>query len=263
VNAIINRKTEFIDLGLKDYQQAWDYQVALFEKILAVKAANRDRPVEQQQLTHNHLIFCEHPHVFTLGKTGDEKNLLVAKNELSTVDASYYHINRGGDITYHGPGQIVGYPILDLENFFTDIHKYMRLLEESVIQTLREFSVEAGRISGLTGVWIEPDKPGKARKICALGVKTSRWVTMHGFAFNVNSNLRYFDYIVPCGINDKAVTSLQQETGREQDMNVVKTILKEKIAEQFEMNLYDEGHYNSGSEERNAGSGPEKKYRRE
>jgi len=235
VNTIINTKTEFIDLGLKDYQQAWDYQVSLFEKTLAVKAANRDVASEDQKPTPNHLIFCEHPHVFTLGKSGDEKNLLVPKDELNLVEASYYQINRGGDITYHGPGQIVGYPILDLENFFTDIHKYMRLLEESVIQTLKEFSVEAGRIPGLTGVWIDSEKEGRARKICALGVKTSRWVTMHGFAFNINSNLRYFDYIVPCGINDKAVTSLQQEIGQEQDMTVVKNILKEKIAEQFQM----------------------------
>ncbi|HEY3402143.1 MAG TPA: lipoyl(octanoyl) transferase LipB [Ohtaekwangia sp.] len=235
MNAIINKKTEFIDLGLKDYQQAWDYQVSLFEKILATKSANRDLTPDAQIPTANHLIFCEHPHVFTLGKSGDEKNLLVPKEELNTVEASYYHINRGGDITYHGPGQIVGYPILDLENFFTDIHKYMRLLEESLIQTLKEFSVEAGRIPGLTGVWVDHENTLKARKICALGVKTSRWVTMHGFAFNINSNLRYFDYIVPCGINDKAVTSLQQELGKEQDITVVKNILKEKIAEQFEM----------------------------
>lgn len=233
MNAIINKQTEFIDLGLKDYQQAWDYQVALFEKILATKSANRDIIPEEQKPTANHVIFCEHPHVFTLGKSGDEKNLLVPKDELNTVDASYYHINRGGDITYHGPGQIVGYPILDLENFFTDIHKYMRLLEESLIQTLKEFSVEAGRIPGLTGVWVDHENEKKARKICALGVKTSRWVTMHGFAFNVNSNLKYFDYIVPCGINDKAVTSLQQELGKEQDLNAVKGVLKNKIAEQF------------------------------
>lgn len=233
MNAIINKQTAFIDLGLKDYQQAWDYQVALFEKILATKSANRDIIPEEQKPTANHVIFCEHPHVFTLGKSGDEKNLLVPKDELNTVDASYYHINRGGDITYHGPGQIVGYPILDLENFFTDIHKYMRLLEESLIQTLKEFSVEAGRIPGLTGVWVDHENEKKARKICALGVKTSRWVTMHGFAFNVNSNLKYFDYIVPCGINDKAVTSLQQELGKEQDLNAVKGVLKNKIAEQF------------------------------
>lgn len=233
MNAIINKQTAFIDLGLKDYQQAWDYQVALFEKILATKSANRDIVPEEQKPTANHVIFCEHPHVFTLGKSGDEKNLLVPKDELNTVDAAYYHINRGGDITYHGPGQIVGYPILDLENFFTDIHKYMRLLEESLIQTLKEFSVEAGRIPGLTGVWVDHENEKKARKICALGVKTSRWVTMHGFAFNVNSNLKYFDYIVPCGINDKAVTSLQQELGKEQDLNAVKGVLKNKIAEQF------------------------------
>jgi len=237
MNSILNRKTQFIDLGLKDYQQAWDYQVSLFEKTLAVKSENRSRPAEDQHATDNFLIFCEHPHVFTLGKSGDEQNLLVKKEELSAVEASYYQINRGGDITYHGPGQIVGYPIIDLENFFTDIHKYMRLLEEAVIQTLAEFGVAAGRISGLTGVWLDVDDKRKARKICALGVKTSRWVTMHGFAFNVNTNLRYFDYIVPCGITDKAVTSLEKELGAPQDMKQVEKILREKIVEQFGMEL--------------------------
>jgi len=237
MNSVLNRKTQFIDLGLKDYQQAWDYQVSLFEKTLAVKSENRNLPADGQKATDNFLIFCEHPHVFTLGKSGDEQNLLVKKEALSAVEASYYQINRGGDITYHGPGQIVGYPIIDLENFFTDIHKYMRLLEEAVIQTLAEFGVAAGRISGLTGVWLDVDDKRKARKICALGVKTSRWVTMHGFAFNVNTNLRYFDYIVPCGITDKAVTSLEKELGAPQDMKQVEKILREKIVEQFGMEL--------------------------
>jgi len=235
LNAIINHRTNFTDLGLIDYKQAWDYQVNLFDNTLAIKAANRNLPADQQQATENHLLFCEHPHVFTLGKSGDVKNLLVPEDQLHTIDATYYPINRGGDITYHGPGQIVGYPILDLENFFTDIHKYMRLLEEAVIQTLKEYNVEAGRIQGLTGVWIDFMDEPRARKICALGVKTSRWVTMHGFAFNVNTNLDYFNYIVPCGITDKAVTSLEKETGKSQNMEEVKSILKTKIVQQFEM----------------------------
>ena len=162
-----------------------------------------------------------------------KKNLLISKRDLPSIDASFYHINRGGDITYHGPGQIVGYPILDMENFFTDIHKYMRLMEEAVIQTLKDYDIAGGRIPGLTGVWIDADDAGYARKICALGVKTSRWVTMHGFAFNVNTDLRYFDYIVPCGINDKAVTSMEKELGGKQDMIEVERNLREKLGQQF------------------------------
>jgi lipoyl(octanoyl) transferase len=233
MNQHLNKKTDFTDLGLIDYKEAWDYQVKLFESILAVKTLNRDSP--KQQVTNNHLLFCEHPHVFTLGKSGDIKNLLIKEENLEAVNATYHHSNRGGDITYHGPGQIVGYPILDLENFFTDIHKYMRMLEESVIQTLKEFNIKAGRIAGLTGVWIDAENPEHARKICALGVKSSRWVTMHGFAFNINTDLRYFDYIIPCGIQDKAVTSLAKELGSQQDTEKVKAILKEKIYEQFGM----------------------------
>jgi lipoyl(octanoyl) transferase len=235
VNAVINRGTQFIDLGTKDYKEAWDYQINLFDSILSIKSENRNLPPDQQKASSNYLLFVEHPHVFTLGKSGEEKNLLVTQEGLSTIQATYYHINRGGDITYHGPGQIVGYPVIDLENFFTDIHKYMRLLEESVIQTLKEYNIEAGRISGLTGVWIDHENQTKAKKICALGVKTSRWVTQHGFAFNVNTDLKYFDYIVPCGITDKAVTSMQLELGKKQDMDEVRSVLKEKIAEQFGM----------------------------
>ncbi|SKC74375.1 lipoyl(octanoyl) transferase LipB [Ohtaekwangia koreensis] len=235
MNSLPNRKVKFIDLDLKDYQEAWDYQVSLFEKTIAIKTGNRNLPADQQKITDNYLLFCEHPHVFTLGKSGDEKNLIISKEELNAVHATYHHINRGGDITYHGPGQIVGYPILDLENFFTDIHKYMRLMEESVIQTLKEYKIEAGRISGLTGVWIDFENEKKARKICALGVKTSRWVTMHGFAFNINPDLRYFAYIVPCGIQDKAVTSLEKELGRKVDIREAEEILKEKFREQFDM----------------------------
>jgi len=237
VNTLLNKKTKFVDLGQIDYQQAWDYQTNIFQSILDIKSQNRSLPVSEQQTTKNYLLFCEHPHVFTLGKSGDEKNLLVKKQELHTIEATYYHINRGGDITYHGPGQIVVYPIIDMENFFTDIHKYMRLLEESVIQTLAEFNIMAGRISGLTGVWIDFEDETKARKICALGVKTSRWVTLHGLAFNVNTDLNYFKYIVPCGIEDKAVTSLEKELGKQLDLELVKSILKNKLSGLFEMEI--------------------------
>jgi lipoyl(octanoyl) transferase len=236
LNPHINTNTQFIDLGLIDYQQAWDYQTDLFNKNLEIKKQNRDLPSNEQRITNNHLIFCEHPHVYTLGKNGDEKNLLIKKEDLHTIQASYYAINRGGDITYHGPGQLVVYPVIDLENFFTDIHQYMRLLEEAVIQTLQEFQISAGRIKGLTGVWIDFEN-GAPRKICALGVKTSRWVTMHGLAFNVNTDLNYFNHIVPCGIDDKAVTSLQKEMGARLPMEQVKSILKEKIISLFDMKI--------------------------
>jgi lipoyl(octanoyl) transferase len=231
VNARINKQTTFIDLGLIDYQQAWDYQTDLFNKILEVKKQNRDLPAHEQLVTNNYLIFCEHPHVYTLGKSGDDKNLLVDMDGLQKINATYYHINRGGDITYHGPGQLVVYPILDLENFFTDIHQYMRLLEEAVIKTLEHFEIKAGRIKGLTGVWI--GEGSGARKISALGVKTSRWVTMHGLAFNINTDLSYFKHIIPCGIDDKAVTSLNKEIGYEIDMDLIHPLLKEKIQSLF------------------------------
>jgi lipoyl(octanoyl) transferase len=235
LNPRINTNTQFIDLGLIDYQQAWDYQTNLFNQNLEIKKQNRDLPRNEQRATNNHLLFCEHPHVYTLGKSGDEKNLLIKKESLHAIQASYYVINRGGDITYHGPGQLVVYPVIDLENFFTDIHQYMRLLEEAVIQTLREFQISAGRIKGLTGVWIDFENGIAPRKICALGVKTSRWVTMHGLAFNVNADLNYFKHIVPCGIDDKAVTSLEKELGEKADMNVIKSIMKEKIVSLFGM----------------------------
>ncbi len=237
MNAVLNHQTKFIDLGLVEYQQAWDYQTNLFNSILEVKSQNRNLAPDDQLLTDNYLLFCEHPHVYTLGKSGNEENLLIKKEELSAIGATYHHINRGGDITYHGPGQLVGYPILDLENFFTDIHQYMRLLEEAVIQTLTEFNLSSGRIKGLTGVWLNVDDPKKARKICAMGVKTSHWVTLHGFALNVNTDLSYFDKMIPCGINDKAVTSMQKELKGVVDMDEVKCILKEKLAELFKMEL--------------------------
>ncbi len=236
MNSVLNKETTFVDLGLIDYQQAWDYQTDLFNKTLEVKSKNRNLPINEQQTTNNYLIFCEHPHVYTLGKSGNENNLLVKKDDLHTIKASYYHINRGGDITYHGPGQIVVYPILDLENFFTDIHQYMRLLEEAVMLTLKEFNIQSGRVKGLTGVWLDGDTE-KARKICALGVKMSRWVSLHGLAFNVTTDLNYFKHIVPCGIDDKEVTSLEKELGKTQDMETIKSMLKNKIVSLFEMNI--------------------------
>ncbi len=229
-----NTETEIIDLGLIDYQQALDFQTRRFNEIIAVKTENRSLTESEQKITKNYLIFCEHPHVFTLGKSGDEKNLLIKKEDLSIIRATFYPINRGGDITYHGPGQIVVYPVIDMENFFTDIHLYMRTLEESVIQTLQEFSIKSGRISGLTGVWLDVDNE-KARKIAALGVKTSRWVTLHGLAFNVNTDLRYFDYIVPCGIDDKTVTSMKKELGSTQDIKQVRAILEKNVLHLFGM----------------------------
>lgn len=235
MNVILNHETTVIDLGLVEYQQAFDYQTRLFNEILAVKAENRDKPPHEQKATRNYFIFCEHPNVYTLGKSGDENNLLIKKQDLPSIQASYFPINRGGDITFHGPGQIVVYPVIDLENFFTDIHRYMRTLEESVIRTLKSFSIEGGRITGLTGVWLDVDNKMKARKICALGVKTSRWVTLHGLAFNVNTDLHYFDYIVPCGISDKAVTSLEKELGAPQDIDAVKSLLRTNLLELFGM----------------------------
>ncbi len=221
----------FQSLGLIDYQEAWDYQEKLFRETIDKKIRLRNGELVDE--TKNYLLFCEHPHVFTLGKSGDVSHLLLNNEELDEHDAKFYKINRGGDITYHGPGQLVGYPIFDLDHFFPDIHKYMRLLEESVIQTLKAYGLESGRVDGMTGVWIDGDKP-TARKICAMGVKSSRWVTMHGIGFNVNSDLSYFSHIVPCGIQDKAVTSLKNELGREIDMAELSEILKQKMSEQFE-----------------------------
>ena len=222
-----------------DYQQAWDYQEKLFSSVVEQKIANRKLAESDQAETPNYLIFCSHPHVFTLGKSGDEGHLLLDKYGLDEKEAQFYKINRGGDITYHGPGQIVGYPILDLDNFFTDIHKYLRFLEEAVILTLADYGITAGRIDGLTGVWLDEHDPEKARKICALGVKSSRWVTMHGFAFNVAVNLDYFGYIVPCGITDKAVTSMEKELGFTPDLAEVEEKLKQHIVSLFEMELID------------------------
>lgn len=230
------REVIYKDLGLIDYKEAWDYQEQLFRGSVDQKI--RIRKGESDQPTQNYILFCQHPHVYTLGKSGDKEHLLLSDAQLENHDATYYEINRGGDITYHGPGQLVVYPIFDLDHFFTDIHKYMRLLEESVIQTLAVYGIESGRVEGLTGVWLDGDKP-TARKICALGVKSSRWVTMHGIGFNVNSDLSYFTHIIPCGIQDKAVTSMKEELGRELDMDEVAQVLKGKIAELFDFTYKD------------------------
>jgi len=231
----MNKKVSFKDLGLIDYKKCWDFQEDLFAEILTVKSSNRKEG--EKVATKNHLIFCEHPHVYTLGKSGDEKNLLVNEDYLKIRGATFYKINRGGDITYHGPGQIVGYPILDLDNFFTDIHKYLRLLEESIILTLKEYGLEAERSKGETGVWFDVGTKN-ARKICAFGVKSSRWVTMHGFAFNINPDLSYFNNIVPCGIVDKNVTSLEKEKGYKIDVEEVKQKLKRNLVRLFEMEIF-------------------------
>jgi lipoyl(octanoyl) transferase len=227
----------FQDLGLIDYKEAWDYQEKRFNEILDVKRNNRRE--SKQDPTLSYLLFCEHPHVYTLGKSGDEKNLLVNEEYLNSRGATFYKINRGGDITYHGPGQIVGYPILDLDNFFTDIHKYLRYLEEAVILTMADYGLEGTRSEGETGVWLDVGTE-KARKICALGVRSSRWVTMHGFAFNINSDLSYFGNIIPCGIVDKSVTSMHTELGREIDMQEVKDKLKGYLTKQFDFQFLKE-----------------------
>jgi len=229
-----NKKVQFIDWGLVDYQEAWERQEEIFAKTLAIKHDNRVNNTTLE--TPNYLIFTEHPHVYTLGKSGHMEYLLLDEEGLKEKNATFYKINRGGDITYHGPGQIVGYPILDLDNFFTDIHLYLRTLEEAIIMTLAEYGIEAGRYPGYTGVWLDPDNE-KARKICAMGVRASRWVTMHGFAFNVNADLNYFGNIVPCGIDDKDVTSMERELGRKLDMEEVKGKLKGNLGKLFEMEL--------------------------
>ena len=229
-----NNQVIFKDLGILDYKACWDYQETLFNETVALKIANRSVETESQIATKNYLLFVEHPHVYTLGKSGDASHLLINEHQLEEKDATYYKINRGGDMTYHGPGQLVGYPILDLDHFFTDIHKYLRLLEETIILTLDEYGIKAGRSKGETGVWLDEDNTFKARKICAMGVRCSRWVTMHGWGFNVNSNLDYFKNIVPCGIQDKAVTSLNKELGQDVDMTEIKAKLKKHFAALFE-----------------------------
>jgi len=231
VNALINKKVKFQDLGTKDYQPSWDYQEQLLKQNLDIKVHNRENPDDLRK-TDNHLLFVEHPHVYTLGKSGHESNLLANENKLKEINATYVKVNRGGDITYHGYGQIVGYPVLDLENFYTDIHRYMRDLEEVIIRTLAEYGLHGERSPGETGVWFDVGKP-YARKICALGVKASRWITIHGFALNVNTDMRYFDYIIPCGITDKQVTSMKRELETEVDFEEVKDKIKKHFQEVF------------------------------
>lgn len=221
----------FRDLGLIDYKKAWDEQESVFASVTGTKLTNRDN--SQPVTPENYLLFCEHPHVFTLGKSGQEAHLKVSEEELKKQDATFYRINRGGDITYHGPGQIVGYPILDLDQFFTDIHKYLRCIEEVVILALADHGIRAGRYPGYTGVWLEPENEIKARKICAIGVRTSRWVTMHGFALNVNTSLEYFNHIIPCGIENKPVTSMNRELGRTVEQEAVKRSLIRHFSEVF------------------------------
>jgi lipoyl(octanoyl) transferase len=231
-----NKTIFFEDLGVMDYKVCWDHQESLFARTIEQKIANRNNGTAFP--TNNYLLFVEHPHVYTLGKSGDEKNLLINEELLEEKNAQYYKINRGGDITYHGPGQLVAYPILDLDNFFTDIHKYLRLLEETIILTLAEYGIKGERSNGETGVWIDVNDKAKARKICAMGVRCSRWVTMHGWGFNVNADLGYFNNIIPCGIQDKAVTSLNKELGlAEVNMSEVKEKLLKHFSQLFECNI--------------------------
>jgi lipoyl(octanoyl) transferase len=225
------------DLGLKDYKETWEYQETLFQQIIDVKIDNRRNNLTTQ--TNNYFLFVEHPHVYTLGKSGDMSNLLLSEEQLAEKGATFYKINRGGDITYHGPGQLVGYPILDLDNFFTDIHKYLRFLEEVIIKTLAEYGIKSERSDGETGVWLDVGTPF-ARKICAMGVRTSRWVTMHGFALNVNANLGYFDNIIPCGIKGKAVTSMEAELGKKIPLDEVKAKILKNFAELFDVEFVSE-----------------------
>jgi len=227
------RKIDFQDLGTIEYKDAWKYQEALFNKLLDVKRNNIQQHETIKKATSNHFIFCEHPHVYTLGKSGSENNLLINDDFLKKINATYYKTDRGGDITYHGYGQIVGYPIFDLENFNIGIKDYIFKLEETIIDTLKEFNIFASRLDNATGVWIIQLQKQQYHKICAIGVKASRWVTMHGFALNVNTDLSYFKHINPCGFVDKGVTSMQKELGYNVDLNKVKEIIKKNILEKF------------------------------
>lgn len=235
----MDNKVIYRDLGLIDYAEAWDYQKSVSGQVIELKLFNRELPVCEQQVNYNYLLFCEHPHVYTLGKSGSENNLLINKDLLSEKGATFFKIDRGGDITYHGPGQIVGYPIIDLEAYSMSVKQYVHNIEETVIQTLEKYSISAGRLKGATGAWIDPEDPIKARKICAIGVKVSRYVTMHGFAFNINTDLNYYNYINPCGFVDKGVTSLQKELGRKIDMNEVKASLLKSFEDVFGFSFTD------------------------
>ena len=232
------RSVRFADLGTWSYQRAWDFQEALFTEVVEQKSANRKLPELERIATRDTLLFVEHPHVYTMGKSGDLGNLLADDERLKAINAEFFRTNRGGDITYHGPGQLVGYPILDLDEYFTDIHRYLRTLEEVIIATLADYGLKGDRSPGETGVWLDVGSPF-ARKICAMGVRASRWVTMHGWAFNLNTDLRYFEYIIPCGIKDKAVTSLQRELGRPVDESEVKALVAGHFARLFEVDLVE------------------------
>ena len=221
------------DLGLIDYQQAWDYQEKQFASIIEQKLANRGKSTEGQKDPDNYLLFCEHPHVFTMGKSGEAQNLLINEEQLRSRHVQFYKINRGGDITYHGPGQIVAYPIIDLEQFGLGIRNYIECLEEAVILTLKEYDISATRLKSASGVWLDPDIPGRCRKICAIGVRASRGVTMHGLAFNVNTDLSFYQYINPCGFTDKGVTSMDAELGAKVDIEEVKDTIREKLTTLF------------------------------
>lgn len=241
------QKVIFRDLGIIHYKEAWDYQEKLMKQNLAIKSELRKRENDlspgnnliatEDLVTQDYLLFCEHPAVYTLGKSGHQENVLMGQQEMIREGIEFFHTNRGGDITFHGPEQIVGYPIFDLEHYFTDIGKYMRYLEEAIIRMLATYGIKGDRSKGETGVWIDPGQPGLTRKICAMGIRCSRWITMHGFALNVNTDLSYFDHIIPCGIADKQVTSIKKELGREVPLEEVKERLKEKLEEVFEMRL--------------------------
>ncbi len=227
--------TVYKDIGLRDYKETWDYQAEIFRELTDSKKVEASGSGSAKKLHHGTLIFVEHPHVYTLGKSGSEKNLLADSIQLRARDAAFYRIDRGGDITYHGPGQIVGYPIFDLEAIGISLREYIFRLEESIILTVGEFGISASRLDGGTGVWFDPDISGGARKICAIGVKASRYVTMHGFAFNINTDLSYFDYINPCGFTDKGVTSLEKELGCRQDLEAVKKRVKDNLQKVFDL----------------------------
>lgn len=233
---VLSREVRFTDLGHIDFKTAWDLQEKLVSELIDCKIENRQRSKEDQIQPLHHLLMCEHYPVITLGKNGSMKNLLLTQDALNEQQISFFKINRGGDITYHGPGQLVGYPILDLDYFFTDIGKYLRLIEETIIATLKDYNIDSSRSQGETGVWLEPDSPSRARKICAIGIRCTRWITMHGFAFNVNTNLSHFNFIVPCGIGHKQVTSLEKELGRKVNLNEVKERVKYHFSQLFQLN---------------------------
>ena len=230
-------RVEYKDIGVKDFKETWDYQAEIFEKILSRKKASDSEPATGVEKLNGTLIFVEHPHVYTLGKSGSENNLLVDHIQLKASDASFYRIDRGGDITYHGPGQIVGYPIFDLDAINIGLKEYIYRLEEAIIRTISEYGLKASRLEGGTGVWLDPEISGRARKICAIGIKASRYVTMHGFAFNVNTNLEYFNYINPCGFTDKGITSLEKELGEKQDFESVKRVVKRNMEDIFDLEI--------------------------